>query len=123
MRDDGFHDLVSLVQTIDLCDTVTIAPAASRSVQYFGAQSDPLPSPRGEIIGRAWDQLAAQYPIDGAAAITVIKRIPEAAGLGGGSSDAGSVPAAGTRVVADRAARRCVDRDRGRGGIGCTALF
>ena len=88
IRDDGFHNLVSLVQTIDLCDTVTIARAESRSVQYFDAQSDPLPSPSGEIIIRAWDQLAAQYPIDGAAAITVIKRIPEAAGLGGGSSDA-----------------------------------
>ena len=93
-RDDGFHDLISVVQTIDLCDTVTIAPAPERSLRFemSAALQRSLSLPvEGELITRTWDLLIERYgpdAIDDHAAVHVVKRIPIAAGLGGGSSDA-----------------------------------
>ena len=93
-RDDGFHDLISVVQTIDLCDTVTIAPAPERSLRFemSAALQRSLSLPvEGELITRTWDLLIEHYgpaAIDDRAAVHVVKRVPIAAGLGGGSSDA-----------------------------------
>ena len=93
-RDDGFHDLISVVQTVDLCDTITIAPAPERSLRFEMSaalqRSLSLPA-EGELIARIWDLLIENYGpavIDDRAAVHVVKRIPIAAGLGGGSSDA-----------------------------------
>ena len=87
-REDGFHDLASVVQTVDLVDDVFIEAASERSVQFIDEGGRRLPAPRNELIGRAWDGLVAAGAVDERASVTVVKRIPEAAGLGGGSSDA-----------------------------------
>jgi 4-diphosphocytidyl-2-C-methyl-D-erythritol kinase len=87
-REDGFHDLASIVQTVDLVDDVFIEAASERSVQFIDEGGRRLPVPRNELIGRAWDGLVEAGAIDERASVTVVKRIPEAAGLGGGSSDA-----------------------------------
>ena len=90
---DGFHDLVSVVQTVDLLDAVTIEAAPGRSVRFVGEGGRPLAVPgvgpsQPELIARAWDLLIDRYGVDDRAAVRVEKRIPVAAGLGGGSSDA-----------------------------------
>jgi 4-diphosphocytidyl-2-C-methyl-D-erythritol kinase len=87
-REDGYHDLASIVQTVDLVDDVFIEAAAQRSVRFFDEQGRRLAAPNNELIGRAWDGLIAALGIDDQAAVSVVKRIPQAAGLGGGSSDA-----------------------------------
>ena len=93
-RDDGFHDLISVVQTVDLCDTITIAPAPARSLRFHGPNGvrPPLmPPAQGELVTRTWQLLIDRYgpgKIDDRAAVHVVKRIPIAAGLGGGSSNA-----------------------------------
>ena len=88
-RADGYHDLVSVVQTVDLTDTVTIAPAPQRQIHFLDADGQPLAeSFDNETIARAWDALAERCDVSSGAAVTVVKRIPAAAGLGGGSSDA-----------------------------------
>lgn len=88
-RPDGYHDLISVVQTVDLVDTVTITPAPARAIRFLDEQGDPLPLPAdSELIAKTWDLLINRYGIDEPAAVVVTKRIPIAAGLGGGSTDA-----------------------------------
>ena len=92
-RADGYHDLVSVVQTVDLADTVMIAPAPKRQIRFLDAHGQPLALPfENETVARAWDALAERADVGGGvgggATVTVVKRIPAAAGLGGGSSDA-----------------------------------
>ena len=89
-RDDGYHDLVSIVQTLDFADDLTIAPdpAGERHVRFQDPDGHPLPTPSDELIARAWQRLIDRSDRDLPARVTVRKRLPLAAGLGGGSSDA-----------------------------------
>lgn len=86
-REDGFHDIDSIIQTIDLADEITVA----RTGHSLHVEND-LGIPAQEDL--AWK--AARLILDekGAAygmRISVHKRIPVGAGLGGGSSDAAAV--------------------------------
>ena len=89
-RDDGYHDLVSVVQTLDFADDLTIAPdpAGGRQLRFQDPDGRPLPTPGDELIARAWQRLVDRSERDLPARVTVRKRLPLAAGLGGGSSDA-----------------------------------
>ena len=87
-RPDGYHNLVSIVQTIDLVDDIFIMPSHKKEIRFLDHNGNTLPTPRNELIDQAWTALSSVYNIDECAAIIVVKRIPEAAGLGGGSSDA-----------------------------------
>lgn len=88
-REDGFHDIASVVQTVDLTDSVELRAAAESLVRIVGDDGRPLPIPFGEeLVGRAWQRLRARVDLAGEAELIVTKRIPIAAGLGGGSSDA-----------------------------------
>ncbi len=89
-RDDGFHELDSVVGAIDLADELLLAEAGERSIEYTdGAGQRVSILTSDDIVGRAWDALAAAVPgVPIAGAVRVVKRIPVAAGLGGGSTDA-----------------------------------
>ena len=88
-REDGFHDIASVVQTLDLTDSVELRVAPEPSVRIVGDDGRPLPIPFGEeLVGRAWERLRARVDLAGEVELVVTKRIPIAAGLGGGSSDA-----------------------------------
>ena len=87
-RDDGYHDLDSVFVPLDLCDTVQIALASSNQLEV---RCEGAPDLDGEhnLIYRALSSL--REALGGAAPgfrVRVKKRIPVAAGLGGGSSDA-----------------------------------
>ena len=88
-RDDGYHDLRSVFATIDLVDHVRVAASKRLDVQV---RPDPMVggAPAGELSARAVLALAAATGHPAAAHIRIAKRIPVAAGLGGGSSDAGA---------------------------------
>lgn len=86
-RDDGYHELRSVFATIDLADRVRVAAAKHRDVQL---RPDPGAAPGRELTSRAVDALAAAAGRPASAHVRVAKRIPVAAGLGGGSSDAGA---------------------------------
>ena len=91
-RRDGYHELVSLVAfAIDVCDTVSLCPGAVGPTKV--AVSD---LPRSEVEGLLADNLVDRA-VAAVAAVTpearlgqfcIEKRIPLAAGLGGGSADA-----------------------------------
>jgi 4-diphosphocytidyl-2-C-methyl-D-erythritol kinase len=88
-RDDGYHELRSVFATIDLVDHVRVAASARLDVQV---RPDPTVGnmSAGELSARAVLALAAASGHAPAAHVRVAKRIPVAAGLGGGSSDAGA---------------------------------
>lgn len=82
-RDDGFHDLASLVHTINLADDLRIEPGAQIVTRVEG-----LEAIENNLVTRAAHLLASTTSIRAGAELTLVKRIPAAAGLGGGSSDA-----------------------------------
>ena len=75
LRDDGFHRLATVFVAIDLRDTIELHPAPATSVEGFP----------DTLITRALEALGETRRV------LVDKRIPVAAGLGGGSSDAAAV--------------------------------
>ncbi|HEU4759755.1 MAG TPA: 4-(cytidine 5'-diphospho)-2-C-methyl-D-erythritol kinase [Dehalococcoidia bacterium] len=86
-RRDGFHEVRTVLQTIDLCDEVRLAPAEALSLSVEGpheAREDDLALRAAALLAEA----AGRAP---SASIRLAKRIPAAAGLGGGSSDAAAV--------------------------------
>ena len=86
-RQDGFHDLLSVFQTVSLCDTVIVTPAADITLVC----SDPsLPGGEQNLAWRAADLYRSQTG-SGGCHIRLTKQIPAGAGLGGGSADAAAV--------------------------------
>ncbi len=86
-REDGYHELRSVFATLDLHDRVRVAPARMLDVRL----SPPLDAaPSDELSARAARALAAVSGCEALAHLRIRKRIPVAAGLGGGSSDAGT---------------------------------
>ena len=89
-RADGYHDLRMVMQRVDLCDDVEIALTDTPGIRV-ACGSAGVPDGPGNIAWRAADALLKlsdkQVGID----ISITKKIPVAAGLGGGSSDAATV--------------------------------
>ena len=87
-RPDGYHLLDSLVVFADLHDSVTAAPADDLSLTMDGPFARGLDTGDSNLVLRAARALAAAHGIEPRARLTLTKRIPVAAGLGGGSADA-----------------------------------
>ena len=89
-RDDGYHLLDSLIAFCDLADTIAVAPAGELTLTIDGPLAGALANePTGSnLVLRAARTLAGRAGIAPKAAIRLTKRIPVAAGLGGGSADA-----------------------------------
>jgi len=84
-RSDGYHDLVSVFQALDLADTLTYEQDAPFSVIY----EPDLGIPVGEdLVSTVAAMLAERVGRELRGAFRIQKRIPAAGGLGGGSSDA-----------------------------------
>jgi 4-diphosphocytidyl-2-C-methyl-D-erythritol kinase len=83
-RDDGYHDLASLAHTISLADDLRIEAAEELLTRVEGLDIDP----ETNLVARAAALLASATRTRSGAEISLVKRIPSAAGLGGGSSDA-----------------------------------
>lgn len=83
-RDDGYHDLASLAHTVSLADDLRIEPADELLSRVEGLDIDP----ETNLVARAAELLAARTGERRGAELSLVKRIPAAAGLGGGSSDA-----------------------------------
>lgn len=87
-RPDGYHEVVSVMQRVSLHDTLT-AEQTREGITL--TCSDPaLPSGEENLAHRAASLFFRETGITGGAALTLEKRIPSQAGLGGGSSDAAS---------------------------------
>lgn len=89
-RDDGYHLLESLVAFTHFGDYVSLKPAERTTLSACGPFDDQVPLDNSNLILRAHDLLAAEFPLHHrqAAALTLEKNLPIASGIGGGSSDA-----------------------------------
>ena len=89
---DGYHPLASLVAFADVGDGLTVAPAPRLSLDVSGPFASGLEDGQGDnLVLRALTALGRAAGIgDPPLAVRLDKRLPIAAGLGGGSSDAGA---------------------------------
>ncbi|HEU5179944.1 MAG TPA: 4-(cytidine 5'-diphospho)-2-C-methyl-D-erythritol kinase [Candidatus Polarisedimenticolia bacterium] len=87
-RPDGYHDLETRFQTIDLCDELELREHP-RTLRLRVEGTD-LPSDDSNLVMQAARRLRDSNPGLPGATIVLRKRIPIAAGLGGGSSNAGA---------------------------------
>ncbi|WP_292063145.1 4-(cytidine 5'-diphospho)-2-C-methyl-D-erythritol kinase [Brevundimonas sp. UBA7664] len=88
---DGYHPLASLVAFADVGDGVTVEPADRLSLAVTGPFARALQGEGDNLVFRAVRALGAAAGIgEPGLAITLDKQLPVAAGVGGGSSDAGA---------------------------------
>lgn len=88
-RDDrGYHKVDSLMAAVGLSDTVTVTPAQTLTVQTVPASDFPM---QKNTAYRAAVAMAEHYGREANVCITIEKRIPLCAGLGGPSTDAAAV--------------------------------
>ena len=78
-RNDGLHEVATVLQRIDVCDRVELDPAERLAVEGFRDDT---------IVRRALVRLAAEVEEKPAWRVRIWKEIPVSAGLGGGSADA-----------------------------------
>lgn len=88
-RDDGYHAVATVMQTIDLHDTICLSAADAGEVQIICTV--PALSNSENLAVRAAHLLRQRLGLTRGVVIELHKRIPVAAGLGGGSSDAAAV--------------------------------
>jgi len=103
-RDDGYHLLESLIVPIDWCDTIALSPRGDSEIVRAGEVAD-VPAADDLAIRAARALRDASGAREGVT-IKIRKRIPQGAGLGGGSSDAASVLLALNRLWGLRMSRR-----------------
>lgn len=86
-RDDGYHELETLFAFVDDGDHVSASPADEDRVIVHGEFSNALNNPFDNIVAKALSHL----PHARGLSVELEKRLPVAAGLGGGSADAGAI--------------------------------
>jgi 4-diphosphocytidyl-2-C-methyl-D-erythritol kinase len=106
-RADGYHELESLVVFAGLCDWVAFEPDRDPVLEVLGPRAADAGRVDENLVLRAARELAKRVPGPNIGRFRLIKRLPSAAGLGGGSADA----AAALRLVAN-AARLSLDDSR-----------
>jgi 4-diphosphocytidyl-2-C-methyl-D-erythritol kinase len=84
-RSDGYHEIATVMQAVDLRDRLTLESAQTLS---FRSDDPGLPTDERNLVVRAARLLRERAGVEAGARIELSKRIPVAAGLGGGSSDA-----------------------------------
>ena len=86
-RDDGYHEIVTIFQALDFGDTVHLSPAPTIQGKSAVAGLDPA----ADLAFRAAHELQGRIGTTLGVHIRIDKRIPVAAGLAGGSTDAAAV--------------------------------
>jgi len=107
-REDGYHEIETLMVPIDLYDTLIFKEESTRTVEltcaaasYPGGSLMPageaIPEGADNLVVRAVELLRRRAKVNRGATIRLVKRIPAGAGLGGGSSDAAAALVAANR--------------------------
>jgi 4-diphosphocytidyl-2-C-methyl-D-erythritol kinase len=106
LRADGFHELVTVFHAVALHDQVTATPARALSMGVRGEGAALLPLDGNNLVWRAAVLLAERAGVEPAVRLDVVKGIPVAGGLAGGSADA-----AATLIACDALWGTALDRD------------
>ncbi|MCX4322980.1 MAG: 4-(cytidine 5'-diphospho)-2-C-methyl-D-erythritol kinase [Lachnospiraceae bacterium] len=86
-RPDGYHEVKMIMQTVDICDDLTFEKREEPGIGFRIEGSD-LPADENNLVYRAAALLMEKRQIREGVSIILQKRIPIAAGMAGGSSDA-----------------------------------
>jgi len=89
-REDGFHEIETLMAPISLADRLTIERHSETEAIDFSCDDPSLPSGDDNLVVRAARLFLKTAQVEAGVRITLEKKIPHGAGLGGGSSDAAS---------------------------------
>lgn len=90
-RADGYHEINTILQTIDLHDTISIRVDHSSAKLKVTNSGRPVPAGKDNIAWLAADRLRENCSVKCGAHIHLVKRVPVGGGLGGGSSNAAMV--------------------------------
>ncbi len=98
-RPDGFHDLETLLVPVDLADTLEVRAVAG-SDTHIECDTPGVPADGRNLVAKAADALAEHTGARFGVHVRLTKRVPHAAGLGGGSSDAAAMLVALNHIFA-----------------------
>jgi 4-diphosphocytidyl-2-C-methyl-D-erythritol kinase len=87
-RDDGFHEIETLIVPISLCDEIKIDKSDAKEGIEFRCDDASVPQGDDNLAVRAAKTFLEEAKLKSGVAIELKKKIPHGAGLGGGSSDA-----------------------------------
>ena len=106
-RNDGYHDIVTVMHSISLCDNIklTTIPSDERRITIISNDSS-LPVDSSNLVYKSAEKYMSNFNIKDSVEIWLEKRIPVGAGLGGGSSDAAAPLRALNRIY------RCATKDQ-----------
>lgn len=85
-RADGYHNIISIMQSVDFSDIITIDTAPSGGIRVL-CDNPALPLGRENTVYRAAEAFLGAAGLNCGLEINIEKNIPSPAGLGGGSSD------------------------------------
>ena len=85
-RDDGYHLVKMIMQNVDIYDTLTFRKTDNGLIT-LKTGDDTIPSDDSNLICKVARQLQEKYEVKDGAEIELVKRIPVAAGMAGGSTD------------------------------------
>ena len=88
LRPDGYHELVTVYQAVDLCDEITVTAAEVLHIVVTGENADQVPTGSTNLAWEAAVQLAQHVRVPPQVRLEIAKSIPVAGGMAGGSADA-----------------------------------
>jgi 4-diphosphocytidyl-2-C-methyl-D-erythritol kinase len=92
VRDDGRHELVTLIESVSLADELEVVPGEADEVVCDGVEGE-------NIVTRALSALRARGWEGPPLSVRISKRVPVAAGMGGGSADAAALLRVAARLA------------------------
>jgi 4-diphosphocytidyl-2-C-methyl-D-erythritol kinase len=103
-RSDGFHDIESVMHSLSLCDELifTVCESDKTEISLEIKGNDSLPTDKNNLVCRAALLYLDKIGESARIGVTLIKKIPSAAGLAGGSSDAAATLRAMNRLYDGR---------------------
>ena len=102
-RDDGFHNIKSVMHSISLSDFLTVSASwAEETLINIRSDASDLPSGKDNLVYRAAEKYLSRFNKNAVVDIYIEKHIPISAGLAGGSSDAAATLRALNRLYGGR---------------------
>ena len=103
-RENGYHNIVSIMQTVSVCDLVSVdfRPGLHTQIRLTASGNDAMPTDCRNLAWRAAEKYLLATDLRGEVYIIIEKHIPMAAGLAGGSADAAAVLRAMNRLCGNR---------------------
>ena len=86
-REDGYHEVKMVMQTVDLYDVLLVSKKEEDTIT-ISTQREEIPVNEDNLIYKAIKLMKDQYGFEGGVHVELVKNIPIAAGMAGGSTDA-----------------------------------